>query len=152
MEVPSLLCSEFGSTRASTAVLSQIEPAPGALMEAQALPPDCGRLPPFELFSASSSAMVVGSWVTVMSAPTLASQTGETDCFTDTDAAPLGWFLSDQFMPPSAEEAETVCERIFAPDMSCKVEASTSSWLQSSLSASISWTTPWSLTLGAVAC
>ena len=42
-----MLCSCAGSTRASTAVLSQIEATPGAVIAAQAVPEDCGRLPPF---------------------------------------------------------------------------------------------------------
>ena len=45
MEVPSLLWSELGSTRASTAVLSQIAPAPGAVAAAQALPEGAVYLP-----------------------------------------------------------------------------------------------------------
>src|SRR5437868_6485374 len=40
MVVPSLLCSELGSTRASMAVLSQIEATPGAVTAAQAIPED----------------------------------------------------------------------------------------------------------------
>src|SRR5262249_60141420 len=76
MEVPTLLWSWFGSMRASTAVLSQTEPAPGAVTAAQAVPPDCGRLPPLLLFSASSSAIVVGSRAPVMSAPARAVQNG----------------------------------------------------------------------------
>src|SRR5215468_10676568 len=99
MEVPSLLWSEEGSTRASTAVLSQTGPAPGAVTAAQALPPDCGRLPPLAVFSASSSDMVAGSRVMVMSAPTRASQNGDTDCFTDTAEEPLAWLRFDQFRP-----------------------------------------------------
>src|ERR1700759_5865779 len=86
--------------RASTAVLSQTDPAPGAVMAAQALPPDCGRLPPLAVFSASNSDIVVGSRVTVMSAPTRVSQNGATCCFTVT-AAPFGLVLFDHFMSPS---------------------------------------------------
>ena len=68
-DAPILLCSAPGSTRASTAVLSQIAPAPGAVAAAQALPEDCGRLPPLVAFWASSSDIVRGSLATVMSAP-----------------------------------------------------------------------------------
>src|SRR5215475_2675950 len=107
MDVPSLLWSVSGLTRASTAVLSQTLPAPGAVTAAQALPPDCGRLPPLAVFSASSSDIVAGSRVTVMSAPTRASQYGETDCLTDTAELPLPWLRFDQSMPPpSALRAE----------------------------------------------
>ena len=39
-----MLLSCAGSTRASIAVLSQIEPTPGAVIAAHAVPEDCGRL------------------------------------------------------------------------------------------------------------
>src|SRR5258708_9930294 len=84
-EVPSLLCSCVGSTRASIAVLSQTEPTPGAVIAAHADPPDCGSLPPFASFSDKSSdpVSVDGCRVTVMSAPIRASQNGDSGCFTD---------------------------------------------------------------------
>jgi hypothetical protein len=52
----------------------------------------------------------------------------------------------DQVMPPSAEAREVVA---FAAGPSSSVEASTASWLQSSLLMSISLSTSSSLTLGA---
>src|ERR1700716_2542055 len=62
-EVPSLLCSCDGSTLASIAVLSQIEPTPGAVIAAHAAPEDCGWLPPFARFSDNSSDVVgVAGW------------------------------------------------------------------------------------------
>src|ERR1700681_2311839 len=76
-EVPSLLCSCPGSTRASIAVLSQIEPAPGAVTAAQAAPEACGVLPPFATLSANSSDIVAGCRAIVMSAPIRASQNGD---------------------------------------------------------------------------
>src|ERR1700751_6209154 len=100
MVVPSLLWSCPGSTRASTDVLSQSEPAPGAVIAAQAAPEDCGALPPLVDFSASTSDMVVGSRATVMSAPTRVSQNGETHCFTDTADEPLAWSCDDHFISP----------------------------------------------------
>src|SRR5580700_6029446 len=138
MVVPSLLWSCAGSTRASTAVLSQTEPAPGAVIDAQAVPPDCGKLPPLAVFSASSSDIVVGCEVTVMSAPTRASQNGETDCLTDTAEAPLPLLFADQFTAsPLAPRAADPAG--FGAGPSRKVEASTLSWLQSSLLTSISF-------------
>src|ERR1700739_2571146 len=131
MDVPSLLWSVSGLTRASTAVLSHTGPAPGAVTAAQALPPDWGRVPPLALFSASSSDIVVGSRVTVMSAPIRVSQNGETFSLTDTAEAPLGWLLFVQVVPPSL--AAGFAARAFAASASREVEASTSSWLQSSL-------------------
>ncbi len=95
-EVPSLLCSWPGSTRASTAVLSQIEPTPGAVIAAQAVPEDCGTLPPLASFSDSSSEAVSVPWrATVMSAPIRVSQNGESDCLTDTADAPFGLSFDD---------------------------------------------------------
>src|SRR5258707_9509278 len=102
MEVPSLLCSWAGSRRASTAVLSQIEPAPGAVIAAHADPEDCGTAPPFAAFSATNSDIVVGSRATVMSAPMRVSQNGEIDCLTDTAEAPFGWPLPDQLISSPA--------------------------------------------------
>src|SRR5258707_3178972 len=96
MEVPSLLCSCEGSTRASIAVLSQIEPTPGAVTAAHAAPEDCGAFPPLASFSDNSSDIVVGGWrVTVMSAPSRASQNGDSGRFTVTAAEPFGLSLDD---------------------------------------------------------
>src|SRR6201995_5793498 len=116
--------------RASTAVLSQTLPAPGAVTAAQAVPPDCGRLPPLALFSASSSDIVAGSRVTVMSAPTRASQNEETFSLTDTAEAPLAWLLLVQLVLLAADPAFAV--RAFAAGPSREAERSRSSWLQSS--------------------
>ena len=89
-----MLCSCEGSTRASIAVLSQIEPTPGAVTAAHAVPEDCGALPPLASFSDNSSDIVVGGWrVTVMSAPSRASQNGDSGCFTVTAAEPFGLVL-----------------------------------------------------------
>ena len=52
-EAPSLLCSCDGSTRASIAVLSQIEPTPGAVIAAHAAPED--RCSPVVIFCCSAS-------------------------------------------------------------------------------------------------
>src|SRR6478736_5606162 len=123
MLAPSLLCSALGSTRASTAVLSQIEPAPGAVAAAQALPEDCGRLPPLVAFCASSSDIVRGSLVTVMSAPMRASQNEETDCFTVTAEEPLAFAFDDQFRPSLA----AAWARFLAALTSLPVPASTAS-------------------------
>src|SRR5882724_11678580 len=131
MQVPSLLCSCAGSTRASTAVLSQIEPAPGAVIAAHAVPEDCGTAPPFAAFSATSSDIVVGSRVTVMSAPMRASQNGETDCFTDTAETPFGLPLPDQVISPAF--AARRAGDPFAAGPLLSVDASTLSWLQSRL-------------------
>src|SRR6202034_3851296 len=96
MEAPSLPWSCAGSTRASTAVLSQIEPTPGAVMAAHAVPEDCGSLPPFARFSDSTCDPVsVCCGATVMSAPTRASQNVDSGCFTDTAAEPLGLSWDD---------------------------------------------------------
>jgi hypothetical protein len=118
------------------------------VIAAHAVPPDCGRLPPFAVFSSSNSDMVAGSRATVMSAPTRASQNGETDCFTDTAEEPLAWLRFDQVMPPSADVREAGA---FAAGPSPSVEASTASWLQSSLLMSISRSTSSSLTVEAEA-
>src|SRR6516164_703344 len=102
MEVPSLLRSKVGSKRASTAVLSQIAPAPGAVIAAQAEPEDCCGLPGPADLSASSSDRVVGSRATDMSAPTRVSQNGETVCLTETSEEPFGLSLDDQFIESPA--------------------------------------------------
>src|SRR5882724_11213337 len=94
--VPSLLCSWDGSTRASTAVLSQIDPTPGAVMAAQADPEDCGVVPPLASFSDSASeAVSVPCRATVMSAPIRVSQNGVSDCLTDTAELPFGFSFAD---------------------------------------------------------
>src|SRR5277367_2152497 len=95
MDAPTLLWSCDGSTRASTAVLSQIEPTPGAVIAAHAVPEDCGSLPPFASFSDSSCDAVSGCGATVMSAPTRASQKVDSGCFTDTADEPLGLSWDD---------------------------------------------------------
>src|SRR5215470_258369 len=136
MAVPSLLCSWVGSTRASTAVLSQIDPAPGAEIAAQTEPEDCGRAPPFAAFSATSSAIVVGSRVTVMSAPTRVSQNGDTDCLTDTADAPFGLSPPDHAIPlpvfPLPVMACCAADGLGAA-AAISVDTSTLSWLQSRL-------------------
>src|SRR5450631_664300 len=131
MEVPSLLVSCAGSTRASTAVLSQIEPTPGADIAAHAVPEDCGALPPLASFSDNSSEPVsVAGWrVTVMSAPILASHTGDSGCFTDNAAEPFALSFDDHDASPFAI---VVGERAFDAGAHVSVEASTLSWLQSS--------------------
>src|SRR5882757_11087686 len=94
-EVPSLLCSCDGSTRASIAVLSQIEPTPGAVIAAHAAPEDCCS--PVVIFCCSASAADKGCCrATVRSAPTLVSQNGIIDCLTDNAAAPLDLSCDDQ--------------------------------------------------------
>src|SRR3954452_18999255 len=97
MLVPSLPCSLPGSTRASTEVLSQIDPTPGAVMAAQALPEEFSGTPFGEIFCRSRSPLVVpgAGLTTVMSAPMRVSQNGEIDCLTDTDDAPLPLALDD---------------------------------------------------------
>src|ERR1700712_5860730 len=93
-EVPSLLCSCVGSTRASIAVLSQIEPTPGAVIAAQAAPEDCCS--PVVIFCCSASAAEAGYCrATVRSAPTLVSQNGIIDALTDNAAAPLALSCAD---------------------------------------------------------
>src|SRR5215475_15095379 len=97
MLVPSLLCSAVGSTRASTEVVSQIEPTPGAVMAAQALPEEFSGAALGEIFCRSTSPLVVpaGWFTTVMSAPMRVSQNGVTCCLTDTEEAPLPLTLDD---------------------------------------------------------
>src|SRR5664279_1747855 len=131
MEVPSLLVSWAGSTRASTAVLSQTEPTPGADIAAHALPEDCGALPPLASFSDNSSEPVsVAGWrVSVMSAPILVSQNGVSGCFTDTAAEPFALSFDDHDASPFAI---VFGERAFDAGAHVSVEASTLSWLQSS--------------------
>ena len=129
-EVPSLLCSCAGSTRASIAVLSQIEPTPGAVRAAHAVPEDCGWLPPFASFSESSSdaVSVERSRATVISAPIRASQNGDSGCFTDTAAEPFGLSLDDHdisLLAPAWGAMRAFAGRVV------RVDASTLSWLQS---------------------
>src|SRR3982074_2678149 len=57
-EVPNLLCSCEGSTRASTAVLSQIEATPGAAIAAHGVPEDCDGGASVENFCRSRSELV----------------------------------------------------------------------------------------------
>src|ERR1700704_3861936 len=94
-EVPNLLLSCDGSTRASIAVLSQIEPTPGAVIAAHAAPEDCCS--PVVIFCCSASAADKGCCrATVRSAPTRVSQNGIIDCLTDNAAAPLALSCADQ--------------------------------------------------------
>src|ERR1700760_4716677 len=95
--VPSLVWSCEGSTRASTAVLSQTSPTPGAVIAAHAEPEDWGRLPPLASLSERicDSVRVYGSGATVMSAPTRASRNSDSVCLTDTAAEPLALSFDD---------------------------------------------------------
>src|SRR5437667_269600 len=92
-------------------------------------PEDGGALPPLASFSDNSSDIVVGgSRVTVISAPSRASQNGDSGCFTVTAAEPFGLSLNDHDMSLPA-----CCEsRSFDAGAVVSVEASTLSWLQSS--------------------
>src|SRR5205823_974518 len=117
---------------------------PGAVAAAQALPEDCGTLPPLVAFCARSSDIVRGSLVTVMSAPIRASQNENTDCFTFTAEEPLALAFDDQFIPLLA----AACARFLAAMMSLSVPASIASWPQSSLSTSMLLSTSGSLTSG----
>src|SRR6202023_2168246 len=98
-----------GSPRASTAVLSQTEPTAGAVNAAHAAPDDCGTLPPFASFSDSSSDIVSAQRcrATVMSAPILVSQNGDSGCFTDTSAEPFGLSLDDHVISLPARACGT---------------------------------------------
>ena len=132
-----MLCSDPGSTRASTDVWSQIEATPGAVIAAQAVPDDCGRLPPLASFSESCSDVVAVPWrATVMSAPMRVSQNGEIDCLTDTAEVPFALSLADHAvsMLPAAFDAPLPLGA--GP---VRVEASTLSRLQSSLLTSMSF-------------
>src|ERR1700754_2822845 len=128
--VPSLLCSAPGSTRASTEVLSQIEPTPGAVMAAQALPEEFSGGALGEIFCRSRSPLVVpeGWLTTVMSAPMRVSQYGEIDCLTDTEEAPLPCALDDY--DASSLTALFNAPRPLAEGRFCVV-TSALSWLQS---------------------
>src|SRR5215467_16038718 len=130
MVVPSLLCSEVGSTRASMAVLSQIEPTPGAVTAAQALPEDCSGGAFGEYFCRSRSPLVVpiAGLTTVMSAPMRVSQNGEIDCLTETEEAPLplAFDAHDALLPSLFFEA---APRALTEGRSSS-EASILSWLQ----------------------
>ncbi|MBB4398910.1 hypothetical protein GGD62_008058 [Bradyrhizobium sp. ERR14] len=77
MEILILLLCSPESKRAPTTVLSQMEPAPGAVAAAQAVPEDCGTLPALAAFSAHNSHAVVGSRAKTMSAPIRVSQIGK---------------------------------------------------------------------------
>src|SRR5258708_8635663 len=138
-EVPSLLCSWPGSTRASTAVLSQIEPTPGAVIAAHAVPVDCGSLPPLVAFSDNSSDIVVGCRVTVISAPILVSQNGDSGCFTDT-AEPFRLSLEDHDISAAVPACGET--RAFDAGPLVNVDASTLSWLQSSCKSLMSASSP----------
>src|SRR6266566_3079767 len=65
-----------------------------------------------------------------MSAPILASSTGDKGCFTDTAAAPFGLLLDDHDISVPAPGCGT--RRVFGAGWVIRVEASTLSWLQSS--------------------
>src|ERR1700716_3021989 len=130
-EVPSLLCSWDGSTRASTAVLSQIEATPGAVTAAPAEPEDGGADPPLASFSDSASEAVSVPWrATVMSAPIRVSQNGVSDRLTDTADVPLRFSFADQAV--SALAVAFGAARDFGAGP-VRGKASRSSWLQSSL-------------------
>src|SRR6185369_16080545 len=147
-EVPSLLCSDPGSTRASTAVLSQIEATPGAVIAAQPVPEDCGRLPPLASLSEScSDVVVVPCRATVMSAPTRVSRNGEMDCLTDTAEVPFALSLADHAASALAAAFDAPLPLGSGP---VRVDASTLSRLQSSLLTSMSFMMSTSLTSGAV--
>src|SRR5438128_11967096 len=137
MTAPSLPCSEPGSTRASTEVLSQIDPTPGADIAAQALPEEFSGGAFGEIFCRSRSPLVApgAGLTTVMSTPIRVSQNGETDCLTDTEDAPLPLALDDH--EASSLAALFAGVRLLA-DGRFNKEASTLSWLQSSLSMSTS--------------
>src|SRR5882757_8392692 len=120
------------------AVLSQIEPTPGAVTAAQAVPEDCDGWPSGEYFCRSTSALVEAEgWLTtVISAPIRVSQNGDSDCLTKIAEVPFGLALDDHdASPPSAAFGAV---RPFATSM-LNVKASTLSWLQSSLSISMSF-------------
>src|SRR5262245_27485398 len=117
--------------RASTAVWSQIEATPGAVIAAQAVPDDCGRLPPLASRSDNCSDVVTAPCLaTVMSAPIRVSQNGEIDCLTATADVPLAlsFAVHDISVPPAPDDVE---RRLATKSPS--VDTSTSSWLQSSL-------------------
>src|SRR5262245_36095049 len=137
MMVPSLPCSAPGSTRASTAVLSQIEPTPGADIAAQALPEEFSGGAFGEIFWRNTSPLVVtgAGLTTVMSAPILVSQNGAIDCLTETEEAPLPLALDDH--DASSLLAPLAAARAFTEGR-FNMEASILSWLQSSLSMSTS--------------
>ena len=118
------------------------------MIAAQAVPEDCCELPPFASLSASASdAVSVPCRATVMSAPMRVSRNGETDCLTDTAEAPFGLALFDQV---ASALAPFGAARPFGAGP-VRVEASTLSWLQSSLLMSMSFRMSVSLTSGATA-
>src|SRR4051794_14568771 len=122
-------------------------------MAAQAEPDDCGRLPPFASFSESSSeAVSVPCRATVISAPILVSRNGETDCLTDTPDAPFAFWLEDQdasaFVPAFAAPLGAGLPLRAGAG---RVDASTLSWLQSSLLTSTPFIMSASLASGAAA-
>ena len=141
-----MLCSCDGSSRASTAVLSQIEPTPGAVIAAHAVPEDCGRLPP------------LASSPTAIATPSASAAAGSRSCRRrpwcrgNSTAAVLRlprrsrWpcrsttTTSRCWMPTAAPRAPST------PDLPFNVDASTLSWLQSSSRSLIE--RPWSWRLG----
>ena len=131
--MPSLPCSCPGSTRASIEVLSQIEPTPGAVAAAQAVPEDCEGGASGENFCRSTSALVeVEGWLTtVMSAPMRVSQNGVSDCLTVTAEVP---FAPGVRRPRNVAAVGGLrCSAAFGCAR-LRVEASTLSWLQSRFS------------------
>jgi hypothetical protein len=120
---------------------------PGADIAAQAVPDDCGRLPPLASFSESCSELVsVPCRATVMSAPMRVSQNGVMDCVTDTDEVPFGRSLDDQeVFGPSALFAAA----LFFGSGPASGHRSVSSRLQSSLLTSMSFMMSTSLASGA---
>ncbi len=113
---------------------------PGAVIAAQAVPEDCDGGPSGENFCRSTSALVnAWGWLTtVMSAPILVSQNDDSDCFTDTSAAPFALLVDFHEV---SEPPEAFGWRAFAAGPSSSVAVSVLSWLQSgsgySLSASL---------------
>src|SRR5688572_17966358 len=102
---------------------------PGAVIAAHAVPEDCDGGLSGENFRCSRSALVkVWGWLTtVMSAPIRVSQNGDSDCFTETSAAPFALFVDfhDVSEPP-----EVFGARAFEAGPSRSVAVSRLSWLQ----------------------
>src|SRR5438477_3404545 len=109
---------------------------PGAVAAAQAVPDDCEGGASGENFCRNASALVEAEgFTTVMSAPMRVSQNGVSDCLTETAEAPFGLAFDDH--DGSLPAAFFAAVRPFGA-VKLSVEASTLSWLQSSLSGSMS--------------
>ena len=138
-EVPSLLCSCAGidagfdrglvPDRADAGRGDRRPGGAGGLRQAAAIGES---FPPAVPTSSRAAARA-----TVMSAPIRVSQNGETDCFTDTAEAPFALSLDDQVASPLG--AALRAARAFGAGPAVRVEASTLSWLQSSLLTSMSF-------------